>query len=347
MSKVCALILRIWLPAVIFAFITGQMGHTFILNDQNKVNSYGFRIANQGLDLERFKANPVMLSEHVNSLWNVIGKWTNLRIQGDLLLADAEFDLEDQEAKEIAGKVKRGFIKACSLGIIFLKENMQRAADGIWDLMKSEALEASIVAVPSNGNALKLYAAPGQLLEDSEVKLSISELTEDFTTKDNKTQNQKKMEKIILSATALVALGLAVAPENASDLSVAVESLAAKLNKTNADLAAEKTAKEILQIQLAAQKESQAKIMLSEAKLSGKITAEEETEMLKDAIANPEGTAKLLAKIPAKVSLSGKVSNSDSGEGKVKTMDDFEKLSDKAKLAFKADNPEEYKALFK
>jgi len=323
------------------------MAETFILNDENKVNSYGFRVRNQDLDLERFKANPVMLAQHTNSIWFVIGRWVNIRIEGSLLLADAEFDLDDEDAKKIAGKVKRGFLKACSLGIIFLKENMQRGADGIWDLMKSEVLEASIVAVPSNGNALKLYAAPGQLLEDSEVKLSISELTQDFTTKDNKTQNQKKMEKIILSATALVALGLAVAPENASDLSVAVESLAAKLNKANADLAAEKTTNETLQSQLTAQKESQAKIMLSEAKLAGKITAEEETEMLKDAIANPEGTAKLLAKIPAKVSLSGKVSNSDAGEGKVKSMDDFEKLSDEAKLAFKTDNPDEYKALFK
>lgn len=320
------------------------MADTFILNDENKVNSYGFRVRNADLDLERFKANPVMLAQHVNSVWAVIGRWVNIRIEGSLLLADAEFDLEDDDAKRIAKKVKKGFLKACSLGIIFLKENMIRAADGILDLIKSEVLEASIVAVPSNGNALKLYAAPGQLLEENQIKLSITELSEDFKTQENKTKNQ--MAKIILSATALVALGLSVAPENDSDLSIAVENLAANHNKTKAELTAAQADKKTAEDQLKKYQQERAKTMLSEARLAGKITAEEETEMLDDAVANPEGTAKLLAKIPAKQNLSGKLNNSEEKQTEVKTADDFEKLSVAEQLAFKTNHPNEYKALF-
>lgn len=321
---------------------------TFVLSDENVENSYGFKVRHTGIKMERFKANPVMLDSHWNSNRYVLGRWSNTRFEGTQMKAETDFDYEDKNIEDIIGKVERNFIKGASLGLIFDPTFLAYDANGELWLEQSEQMEASICPVPSNGNSISLYNAKGELLTEKEVKELCLSAQNNNATKINTTdKNQNKMEKIILSATALVALGLAVAPENTSDLSVAVENLAAKLTKANADLASEKTAKEALQTQLTAQKESQAKIMLSEAKLAGKITAEEETEMLKDAIANPEGTAKLLAKIPAKASLAGMVSNSGAGEGKVKTMDDFEKLTDEAKLAFKNDSPEAYKALFK
>ena len=105
---------------------------TFILSDTSKTNSYGFRIAMEGMDTSRFRENPVMLYRHNDD--DVIGRWHNLRVDDGRLLADAEFDQDDELAAKVAGKVERGFIKGCSMGI-WIKD-MQETADG-WIVTKS------------------------------------------------------------------------------------------------------------------------------------------------------------------------------------------------------------------
>lgn len=320
---------------------------TFVLSDEIVANSYGFKVRHSGIKMERFNANPVMLDSHWNSNRYVLGRWDGTRFESTQMKAETDFDYEDKNIEDIIGKVERNFIKGASLGLIFDPTFLAYDKDGVLWLEQSELMEASICPVPSNGNSISLYNDKGELLTEKEVKELCLSAQNNNPSKINITdKNKNKMEKIILSATALVALGLAVAPENASDLSVAVESLAAKLSTANTDLANMKLAKEALEGKLKAQSESRAKTMLSEARLAGKINAEEETEMLNDAIANPDGTAKLLAKIPGKASLTGKLDNKNEVAGEVKTMDDFEKLSDSAKLAFKNDKPDEYKALF-
>ena len=150
---------------------------TWILNDETKANVYGFRVRNAGIDLERFRANPVMLAMHRDwDLDAIIGRWTNIRIEGNLLLADDEFDMEDEKAKALAGKAERGFLKAVSMGFLWAEEYMEKALDGVFDLVQSELIEASLVTIPGNANAVRLYAAPGQLMEDKEIKLSLSSL---------------------------------------------------------------------------------------------------------------------------------------------------------------------------
>ena len=132
----------------------------FILNDETKVNQYGFRVKNLGLRLGRFLDNPVVLDNHGHGNEAVIGRWENIQIEGNLLTAEAVFDDKDENAKTIAGKVERGFIKGASLGLDpFSMNNFQIAPDGVYDLIEAEVMEASIVAIPNNANALvKLYA---------------------------------------------------------------------------------------------------------------------------------------------------------------------------------------------
>ncbi len=150
---------------------------SFVLNDENQVNSYGFRVPNKGINLTRFKANPVMLDDHNNSTSGVIGKWDNIRVSGSMLLADPDFDLHTDLAKDIAGKVNRGYLKGASMGISFDRAAMQKAADGIYELSACEKYESSICAIPSNSNAVKLYvASTGQLMTDAMVKLNIEGL---------------------------------------------------------------------------------------------------------------------------------------------------------------------------
>lgn len=318
---------------------------TFILNDETKVNSYGFRIPNAGIDLSRFEENPVMLAMHYDSIWNVIGRWVNLRIEGHLLLADAEFDVDDPNSEVIAGKVKRGFINACSMGVLFVHDNLMKAVDEKWDLEKCELMEASIVAVPSNANAVRLFAATGELMEEEAIKLCLN-ATILKQTKINQINNQ--MEKFKLSGIALLALSVMGLknPENESEINASIEALDGAHKKAVADLAAETTAKEALQAQLDAQKKNQAETLVQGAIDEGKITADLKASFVTMAENDYEATAKAIGGMQGKASLAGRVNNSGAGASEVKTLDEFQKLTIEKQLAFKSENPEVYAAWF-
>lgn len=129
------------------------MKHTFLVSDET-VNTYGFRILTDGIDTARFEKNPIMLYMHENPI--IIGRWENLVKKDGKLFADAVFDEEDPKAKEIMGKVDRGFLKATSLGVFF--EPSSRLKDDKGDFIeKCELIEISIVSIPSNANAVKMY----------------------------------------------------------------------------------------------------------------------------------------------------------------------------------------------
>lgn len=146
----------------------------FVLNDETKINSYGFRVLNAGISLSRFLQNPVMLDEHQNSTASVIGRWKNITVTGHQLTAETDFDTNDIKSETIAGKVKRGFVKGASMGIVFDPKNMKLAKDGVYELTVCELYEASICAIPSNENALSLYAQDGKRLDESQIKLQLS-----------------------------------------------------------------------------------------------------------------------------------------------------------------------------
>jgi hypothetical protein len=122
--------------------------YTFKVSDESK-NSHGFKVITNGIDTTNFKKNPVMYYMHDRSIL-VIGRWENLRIENNELFADAVFDPKDDFAKKIEQKVKGGFLKAASIGII-----PQDKKDGV--VTKSQLLEISIVDRGSNNNALRLY----------------------------------------------------------------------------------------------------------------------------------------------------------------------------------------------
>ncbi|MDX6190200.1 hypothetical protein SGQ83_12635 [Flavobacterium sp. Fl-318] len=122
---------------------------TFLIHDES-VNSYGFSILTAGMDLTRFKQNPVMFYQHDKAL-DVIGKWENITVKGTQVFADAVFDMDDPLAIKIAKKVENGFLNATSLGVEFPEEP---PLDGV--AKKSVVIECSIVAIPSNANAVRV-----------------------------------------------------------------------------------------------------------------------------------------------------------------------------------------------
>ncbi len=126
------------------------MAQTFVLND-NSVNSHGFIVKTEGIDITRFCKNPIMLYNHDRN-GGIIGCWEKLRVEDGKLLADAVFDEKDGLGSMIKNKVDRGFIKAVSIGIDPLEEIIE---NGVRTVIKSDLIEVSIVDIPANPNCVK------------------------------------------------------------------------------------------------------------------------------------------------------------------------------------------------
>lgn len=124
----------------------------FVLSDES-LNSYGFKVLTEGINLDNFLRNPVMYYNH-ERYSGVIGKWENVRKKGANLFGTPVFDEKDSLGAKIAGKVKDGFIRAASIGIdkpVFGRINGE-------DVVTACTLvECSVCDIPSNKNALMLY----------------------------------------------------------------------------------------------------------------------------------------------------------------------------------------------
>ena len=317
----------------------------FILNDETEANSYGFYIITAGIKLDRFEKNPVMLSDHWNFNSNVIGRWHDIEINGTQLLAAPEFDTEDEEAAKIAGKVERDFIKGVSMGILFSPENMIYLNGNII-LTECELCEASIVPVPSNKNAVRLYNTEGELLKEDEIKslcLSVPQNQSNLNLEIN-------MKKILLSIPALMALGITNPDKDGVEESVIdskVLDLSGKLEKLTQEnealkLAA-KTAKEAQEAEL--KKSVTEKVNLGVTQ--GKIPADKTDQFINLGLASLDALNTALDSIPAKTSLGAVIIPGGNAVSEVKTLDDFQKLSTDQQLSFKQTNPTEYQKLFK
>lgn len=312
--------------------------HKFVLNDETKVNQFGFRVSNAGLDLDRFRANPVILDNHSNSNFSVIGRWENIQIEGNLLTAEAVFDDGDPNAKEIGRKVAEGFIKGSSLGLNpFSMSNFVIAPDDTYDLVRSEVLEASIVPIPNNANAIKLYAAT----EDSIKELQETEISEILLMASDlsKFNINNSMKKITLTLSAVAALGLPgnTLEHDESLVNDKIINLKSQLDEANLKI---KGFQDL-------ENDKKAKLSADTVKAdiaAGKIDATKEADFIKLHAEFPDLYKSTVTDMPAKNKLGAQVNGIQVAE--VKTMDDFQKLDLNAQLEFKNSNPDAYKALF-
>jgi HK97 family phage prohead protease len=222
---------------------------SFVLSDESRENSRGWSLTLSGGNLERFRNNPVLLYDHNSE--HVIGRWENLRIENNQMLAEAVFDEKDNFALEIKRKVEDGFLKGCSVGLRPIK---MKQVDEKYYMTQWELLEASIVAVPSDASALVLFDENGVRLSETEVR--------EFLKLNNIQQITRKMEKeeLKLSEKTVTSLGIK-GPLTAEKIETAVEAKDAEI----ASLKAEKNAQE----------EATRKEFLAAAVADGKITAEE------------------------------------------------------------------------
>lgn len=137
-----------------------------VLLSTPSLNTEGFRILTEGIDLRRFKANPVLFLMH-DASGLPIGKWVDPKVEGGELTAEPEFDMDDPRGAEAARKFEKGYLNAASIGIRILEtsDRAELLAKGQMrpTVTRSELMEASLVGLPANGDCtVKLSSESGR-----------------------------------------------------------------------------------------------------------------------------------------------------------------------------------------
>jgi len=123
-------------------------------------NRYGFALRNEGWRLDNFNANPVLLWMH-NPFQPPIGRGLALSKSDQIILDNVTFDSEDELARAVESKYRRGFLSAVSVGWGYVKEDGSPITDW-WrlsnDEVRDEAFydleEVSGVTVPGDPRAV-------------------------------------------------------------------------------------------------------------------------------------------------------------------------------------------------
>lgn len=204
------------------------------LIDESVVD-YGFRVLMSGYVGEPFAKNPVLLLQHgrmgdgINGTTSLqlmpLGKWNDVRVEGNKLVAFPEFDDEDEDAVKVQRKVQKGYYNAASIWIdpIEVSDDESLLLPGQYGptITKWSLREASIVDIPNCRNAVAIRNSAGAKIllsgNNTDDAKNINEFLKTFLPNNN-----SNMDKKILA----VKLGLT---ENADDNAIS-EKLAALIN---------------------------------------------------------------------------------------------------------------------
>lgn len=299
-----------------------------IINDESVTNDRGWRLSNKGCDLTRYYANPIVLYQHDTE--RIIGKANNLRIEGSLLIASIEFDTEDPLGKEVQRKAEKGFLRGVSPG--FYIDEMEWGDE--FALVSSwELLEISLVSIPSNRGAVKLYSRDGVPLDAESEAQHIEQLKAKTDTMSKTNQpNPTPSDAVTLSAEALQALALSTTATSA-ELSSAIVALSAECTQ--------------LKQKLQAQEDAERDALITAAVQDGRIKEADRDTYKKLYASDKELCKSVLASMTPATSLSAQVHQSSKGSSHYETLswDELDKRNMLASL--KRDNPELFTKKYK
>jgi hypothetical protein len=121
-----------------------------------------------GWQLDHFLKHPVLMANHDYSIRSQIGEWKNVRVEGGALLGEPNFyEGKGNEDADWAAELCRRGRAAFSVGFVPVESTPRKGHAGN-EFTKQELLEISVVAVPSNREALQLAlksARPGPVRE--------------------------------------------------------------------------------------------------------------------------------------------------------------------------------------
>ncbi|MCX6232626.1 MAG: HK97 family phage prohead protease [Bacteroidetes bacterium] len=175
----------------------------FIINDES-VNRYGYRIISAGINTENFLKNPICLYQHSSENLS-IGRWKNLRVEGNVFKATLEFDETDDFAKKLYNKYKNKYMSAVSLSMLRITETDDPKyllpGQRCETVLECELLEMSLVTVPGNANSIKLFNKDGEecklnfIVENKnsnqiQTKMAITKTVEELQADNDKLKKQ-------------------------------------------------------------------------------------------------------------------------------------------------------------
>ena len=142
-----------------------------MLSDES-VDRLGDIVEASGWDCKTFEKNPIALFNHDKNM--PIGRWSNLRVEkgslrGRLDLANAG---TSARVDEIRSLVEQGILRAVSVGFMPLKHVGMEKGHGR-RYQQQELLEASLVSVPANCNAMRIAKSIG--ISDETAKIVFSD----------------------------------------------------------------------------------------------------------------------------------------------------------------------------
>ena len=126
------------------------------------LNAYGTRILTEGLDIEQYKKNPIVLYMHRRGSREdiPIGIMENIRVEDDKIFGTPKIDEDTEEEKVIAAKWERGTLRMLSAGIDIIEcsDDPQYLVQGQTrpTIIRSRLFEVSIVDVGANDDAMQV-----------------------------------------------------------------------------------------------------------------------------------------------------------------------------------------------
>lgn len=181
----------------------------------SRLNCYGTRVLTEGIDLEQYLKNPILLYMHRRGSRDdmPIGTIENLRREGDFIYGTPRFDGDTEEEKIIAAKWGRSTLRMLSAGIEIVEcsDDPQHIVQGQTrpTVVRSKLVEVSIVDIGANDDALqavRLYNGNNLLTlakgEESEFLPLLKTTTPTSADKEDvgeqsQTKNQFSMNKIL------------------------------------------------------------------------------------------------------------------------------------------------------
>jgi HK97 family phage prohead protease len=134
--------------------------HEYVISD-GSLDRYGTVINPAGWDLTEFRKNPIAFFNHDKNF--PIGTWDNIRVEGGRLMGHLRLAAEGTSSRidEIVRLIRQGILKAVSVGFSPKAKEALKRSDGTpvpggIRYLSQELLEASLVGVGGNANALQV-----------------------------------------------------------------------------------------------------------------------------------------------------------------------------------------------
>lgn len=111
-------------------------------------------VKTDGIQLNDFYVNPVLLDNHESDCDDVLGTWSDIQKIGTELHMTPIFDEADEDSLKIKGKFDRGLIKGASVGLSILDYEVDK--DGVYVITNSVLNEVSLTPQPANKATIML-----------------------------------------------------------------------------------------------------------------------------------------------------------------------------------------------